>query len=181
MGPYGGPPQALFPLLQHPDCYTRAFGSRGKCALVNAGGHHEEQQCLCKKECPRVSASEAGRLKTIHLMCSETFRIVLCVPGCRVGGVLHRPHRATGEGRHQAAGGRRSSKNIDQTMARLQGSTGRPLGSGEDHHLKVCCSRHLPIMSTPQESDIITGQLRSSSELPWCETHSSLSCHALIL
>ena len=28
-----------------------------KCALVNAGGHHEEQQCLCGKECLRVSAS----------------------------------------------------------------------------------------------------------------------------
>ena len=51
--------------------------------------------------------------------------------------MLHRPHRATGEGRHRVAGGRRSSRSIDQTMARLQGSTGRPLGSGEDHHLRV--------------------------------------------
>ena len=98
-------------------------------------------------------------------MCPETFRIVLCVLGCRVGGALHRPHRATGEGLRQAAGGRRSSKSIDQTMARHQGSTGRPLGSGEDHHLKVCGSRHLPYISTLQESMIIKGQLRGSPEL----------------
>ena len=118
-----------------------------------------------------VSASEEGKVKTTHSMRSETSQRVLCMLGCRVAGVLHRPRRATGAGRRRAAGGRRSNQSTGRITGRPPGSTGRPPGSGEDHHLRVRCSIHLAYLLTLQGKPVIAGQLSSSPNLPGPRVH----------
>ena len=177
MRPYGGPPQALLPQMEPLYCYTAPVTIvtyvHLSMQLDNTRSNNDQEGVswgICFE-----------RLKTAHSMCSKTSQTVLCVPGCRVGGVPHHPHRAIGEGLRQAAGGRRSNKSIDQTMARLQGSTGRPLGSGEDHHLKVHRSIYPPYISILQEFMIIKGQRRGLSELPRCTTLKSvLPCGEIV-
>ena len=98
-----------------------------------------------------MSGLENERFEMTHVMYPEISCNSALSAWCRVGGVLHRPHRATGEGLLRAAGGHRNSRNTDQITGRLQGSMGRPLGSGEDRHLRVRCSTHIAYLSTLQE------------------------------